>query len=58
MPNQAGVRNVDWHTYLTSVDAIEARTGYDFLAELPDDVENVVEAEVFSDRDRDGGRCP
>jgi endonuclease G, mitochondrial len=48
MPNQAGIRNVDWHTYVTSVDAIEALTGYDSLADLPDDVENVVEAEVFS----------
>ena len=31
MPNQAGIRNVDWHTYLVSVDAIEALAGYDLL---------------------------
>jgi endonuclease G len=30
MPNQPGVRNVDWHTYITTVDAIETLTGYDF----------------------------
>jgi len=48
MPNVDGIKTVDWHMYLTSVDAIEALTGYDFLAELPDDVETVVEAEVWS----------
>ncbi|HEX8107193.1 MAG TPA: DNA/RNA non-specific endonuclease, partial [Kofleriaceae bacterium] len=46
MPNVAGIRNVDWHTYLTTVDAIEALTGYDLLARLPDKVENIVEAGI------------
>jgi hypothetical protein len=46
MPNMAGIRNVDWHTYLTTVDAIEALTGYDLLARLPDKVENIVEAGI------------
>ncbi|HEX3478734.1 MAG TPA: DNA/RNA non-specific endonuclease [Kofleriaceae bacterium] len=46
MPNMAGIRNVDWHTYLTTVDAIEALTGYDLLAKLPDKVENIVEAGI------------
>ena len=36
MPNEPGVRNVDWHTYQTTVDAIEALSGYDLLALLPD----------------------
>ena len=44
MPNQAGVRNVDWTTYLTTVDAIEAASGYDLLALLPDDIEAAVES--------------
>jgi endonuclease G len=44
MPNEPGVRNVDWHTYLTTVDAIEASSGYDLLALLPDDVEDAVES--------------
>lgn len=46
MPNQPGVRNVPWQTYLTTVDAIEALTGYDLLALLPDKVENAVEANI------------
>jgi DNA/RNA endonuclease G (NUC1) len=44
MPNDPGVRNIPWQTYLTTVDAIEALTGYDLLALLPDDVEAAVEA--------------
>src|SRR5262249_46313002 len=44
MPNVAGIRNVPWQTYQTTVDAIEALTGYDLLAALPDKVENIVEA--------------
>ena len=44
MPNDAGIRNVDWNTYRTTVDAIEALTGYDLLALLPDDVEAAVES--------------
>ena len=46
MPNIAGIRNVPWQTYLTTVDAIEALTGYDLLAKLPDKVENIVEAGI------------
>ncbi len=44
MPNQAGVRNVPWETYKTTVDAIEALSGYDLLALLPDPIERIVEA--------------
>jgi DNA/RNA endonuclease G (NUC1) len=44
MPNQAGVRNVPWQTYQVTVDAIEAKTGYDLLSLLPDDVEAAVES--------------
>jgi len=44
MPNDPGVRNVDWNTYRTTVDALETLTGYDLLALLPDDVEGAVES--------------
>ncbi len=44
MPNDAGVRNVDWETYKTTVDAVEAASGYDLLAALPDGIERIVEA--------------
>ncbi len=44
MPNQAGIQSNDWPMYRTTVDAIEAATGYDFLAALPDAIEAAVEA--------------
>jgi DNA/RNA endonuclease G (NUC1) len=43
MPNEPGVRNVDWATYITTVDAVEALSGYDLLALLPDEVEGPIE---------------
>ena len=45
IPNVQG-DNPDWHNYLTTVDAIEALTGYDFFANLPDNVENSIEAGI------------
>ena len=44
MPNQAGIRNVNWETYKTTVDAVEALSGYDLLALLRDDIETQVES--------------
>ncbi|MEA2698073.1 MAG: uncharacterized protein QOI66_2344, partial [Myxococcales bacterium] len=42
MPNEPGVRNVPWQTYQTTVAAIEALSGYDLLALLPDKIETIV----------------
>jgi DNA/RNA endonuclease G (NUC1) len=45
MPNIQGIRTTPWETnYVTTVDAVEALTGYDFFSNLPDAVENCVEA--------------
>ena len=44
MPNDPGVRNVPWETYKTTVDAVEALSGYDLLALLPDGIEAAVES--------------
>jgi len=44
MPNEPGVRNVNWETYTTTVDAVEALSGYDLLALLPDPIEIAVES--------------
>jgi hypothetical protein len=46
MPNEPGIRNVDWTSYITTVDAVEALSGYDILALLPDPVEVAVESEL------------
>jgi len=45
MPNSNAI-NTNWGTYRTSVDAIEAATGYDLLSALPAAVQTVVEAKV------------
>ena len=44
MPNDPGVRSVSWPTYKTTVDAIEALSGYDLLAKLPEPLEAVIES--------------
>jgi endonuclease G len=46
MPNVQSIRNNDWTTYLTTVDAIEQLTGYDFFENVSDAVENAIEAGV------------
>lgn len=45
MPNQNGI-NSDWHTFRTSVDDIEAMTGYNFFSNVPTSIQNVIEAQV------------
>ncbi len=42
-PNVMSVRG-DWSTYITTVDAIEKATGYDFFSALPDAIENALES--------------
>ena len=44
MPNIAGIRNANWRDYQVSVDSLEALTGYDFLALLPDNFEAALES--------------
>jgi len=44
MPNDPGIRNVPWRTYETTVDAVEALSGYDLLALLPDAIEIAIES--------------
>ncbi|HEU4888265.1 MAG TPA: DNA/RNA non-specific endonuclease, partial [Thermoanaerobaculia bacterium] len=46
MPNTQGIRNVDWQSYIVSVDQVEALTGYDVFANVADAVENSIEAGV------------
>ncbi|WP_207495504.1 DNA/RNA non-specific endonuclease [Aridibaculum aurantiacum] len=40
--------NSNWRTYRTSVDAIEAATGYDILSNVPQHIQQVIEAVVDS----------
>jgi endonuclease G len=44
LPNDERAKGRPWSEHVTSVDAIEAATGYDLLRALPDDVEAALEA--------------
>jgi len=44
MPNVQGIRNDPWENYLTTVDAVEALTGYDLFSNLPPSTQYCVEA--------------
>src|SRR5262249_31164312 len=43
MPNSQTI-NVNWQTYLTTVDAVEQLTGYDFFSNLPAPYQQCIEA--------------
>ena len=44
IPNVMGIRDTDWTNYLTTVNAVEADTNYDFFENVPDVIENSIEA--------------
>src|SRR4029078_8474963 len=43
-PSAAATKRLVYTAYVTTVDDIEARTGYDFFAALPDNIERIAEA--------------
>jgi endonuclease G len=47
-PNTQGDRTASWGTFRTTVDAIEAKTGYDFLSTVDSYTQSVVESKVDS----------
>ncbi len=46
MPNAFEINDKNWKNYSTSIDAIEYSTGYDFLSNIPDELENKIESKV------------
>jgi endonuclease G len=47
IPNQNDVSTgMEWHDYMTSVDSIEARSGYDIFSVLPFSLQNTLEKKV------------
>jgi endonuclease G len=46
MPNTQGIRNNNWGTYRTTVDAIEAAAGVDVLSRVPVSIQAVIESRV------------
>lgn len=43
MPNKTGIAKDDWRKYRTTVRLIEQRTGYNFLSNLPQNVQDALE---------------
>jgi hypothetical protein len=54
MPNDETVSQ-RWRTYLTTVDDIEEKTGYDFLSNLPKKVQKVIESIKDNSAETDSG---
>ena len=44
MPNLDNIRPNAWETYVTTVDAVETLTGYDFFSNLPEPYQQCIEA--------------
>jgi endonuclease G, mitochondrial len=43
MPNQQGLKLENWQQFRTTIRTLEAKTGYDFLSNVPADLQNVLE---------------
>ena len=46
MPNQLGIRAKSYTDYLTTIDDLEQLTGFDFLSDVPQEIQEVVEAKT------------
>lgn len=46
MPNREGIANDRWEKYRTTVRAIEVKTGYDLLSNLPRELQDVLETRI------------
>ncbi len=46
IPNTQVAADKPWRAYLTTVDAIEQLTGYDFLKNVPTDLQRVLESRI------------
>lgn len=51
MPNVNGIKNADWQLYRTSVRQIEQKTGYNFLSNLPQNIQDALETKVDNVKD-------
>lgn len=51
MPNVVGIKNADWQLYRTTVRQIEQTTGYNFLSNLPQNIQDTLETKVDNIKD-------
>jgi endonuclease G len=48
VPNSFGIKGNAWQKYITTVDAVEKATGYNFLSNVPTGVQAVIESRLDS----------
>lgn len=48
MPNVSGIKEKNWREYKTTVRSIEQKTGYNFLSNLPKNVQDALETKIDS----------
>lgn len=46
MPNITGIKEKNWREYRTTIRQIEQKTGYNFLSNLPQNIQNSIETKV------------
>lgn len=46
VPNIQGIKDKTWRDYRVSVDALEQKTGYDFLSNVPEAIQDAIENKV------------
>jgi endonuclease G len=46
MPNATTTSGTPWGDYATSIDAIETATGYDFLSNVPLNIQTAIESRI------------
>lgn len=46
IPNEQGVRDADWRKFRVSVDALESKTGYNFLTTTSETIQKAIESRV------------
>lgn len=44
MPNESGIKKVKWETFITTIDRIERSTGYDFLSDVENRIQTIIES--------------
>ncbi len=46
MPNVTGIAGEDWRKFRTTVRSIEQKTGYNFLSNLPQNLQDALETQM------------
>jgi endonuclease G, mitochondrial len=48
VPNKQGIKSDSWQQYITSVKDVEKLTGYQFFTSVPGEIQEAIEAKVYS----------